>query len=112
MCPWCVLTPACPCRRGGGPPSLTLGKALVAVARRSWRLGSRLAQRRSDVSMNDRVAAASAQPVRVRSHRQTKEEHHDTARVGLTMPAGRFVDFVRSMLGLCANSQQPAADDR
>jgi hypothetical protein len=34
MCPWCFLTPACPCRHGGGPPSLTLGKALVAVARR------------------------------------------------------------------------------
>ena len=34
MCPWCFLTPACPCRRGGEPPSLTLGKALVAVARR------------------------------------------------------------------------------
>jgi hypothetical protein len=34
MCLWCFLTPACPCRRGGGPPSLTLGKALVAVARR------------------------------------------------------------------------------
>lgn len=34
MCPWCFLTPACPCRRGGEPASLTLGKALVAVARR------------------------------------------------------------------------------
>jgi hypothetical protein len=35
MCPWCFLTPAFPCRRGGGPPGLTLGKALVAVARRA-----------------------------------------------------------------------------
>jgi hypothetical protein len=35
MCPWCFLTPACPCRRGGEPPGLTLGKALVAVARRA-----------------------------------------------------------------------------
>ena len=35
MCPWCFVTPACPCRRGGrthvyGP----IGPALVAVARR------------------------------------------------------------------------------
>jgi hypothetical protein len=29
-----LLTPACPCRRGGDPPSLTLGKALVALATR------------------------------------------------------------------------------
>jgi hypothetical protein len=34
MCPWCFLLPACPCRRGGGPPGLTLGTALVAGARR------------------------------------------------------------------------------
>jgi hypothetical protein len=34
MCPWCFLTPACPCRLGAEPSSLTLGKALVAVARR------------------------------------------------------------------------------
>ena len=51
MCPWCFVTPSCPCRRGGGPPSLTLGRALVAVARRSWRLGSPVVQRRSDVSL-------------------------------------------------------------
>jgi hypothetical protein len=41
MCPWCFLTPACPCRRGGESPSLTLGKALVAVARRLRRLSLR-----------------------------------------------------------------------
>ena len=34
MCPWCFVTPACPCRRGGrthvyGP----IGPALVAMAR-------------------------------------------------------------------------------
>jgi hypothetical protein len=33
MCPWCFLTPACPCRRGAGSPGLTLGRALVDVAR-------------------------------------------------------------------------------
>jgi len=35
MCPWCYLTPACPCRRGGGPAGFVLlGPVLVAVARR------------------------------------------------------------------------------
>jgi hypothetical protein len=34
MCPWCFLTPACPCRRGGEPPGLAIGKLIVAVARR------------------------------------------------------------------------------
>jgi hypothetical protein len=55
MCPWCFLTPACPCRHGGGPPSATLGKALVAVARRLWRVGSRLAQSRRDVSISGQI---------------------------------------------------------
>jgi hypothetical protein len=35
MCPWCFLTPACPCRRGGASPGLMLGTALVAFARRA-----------------------------------------------------------------------------
>ena len=39
MCPCCFLTPACPCRRGGEPPGVAIGKALVAVARRLRRLG-------------------------------------------------------------------------
>jgi hypothetical protein len=34
MCPWCLLTPACPCRRGGGPPGPVAAKAVVAVAKR------------------------------------------------------------------------------
>jgi hypothetical protein len=37
MCPWCWLSPACPCRRGGDPPGLMLGKALAAVAGRMRR---------------------------------------------------------------------------
>jgi hypothetical protein len=42
MCPWCFLTPTCPCRHGGEPPGLLLGRALVAVARRAGavRLGA------------------------------------------------------------------------
>jgi hypothetical protein len=45
MCPWCWLSPVCPCRRGGGPHGLTLpvGTAIVAVARR---LRRRLSARR------------------------------------------------------------------
>ena len=40
MCPWCYLTPACPCRRGGGPAGFgLLAPALVAVARRLRRPG-------------------------------------------------------------------------
>jgi hypothetical protein len=36
MCPWCILTPACPCRRGGGPYGLTLPlcRAILALVRR------------------------------------------------------------------------------
>ena len=30
MCPWCFLTPACPCRRGGVPPGLAIGRSIVA----------------------------------------------------------------------------------
>ena len=32
MCPWCWLTPVCPCGRGGG--SLFIAMALVSLARR------------------------------------------------------------------------------
>jgi hypothetical protein len=34
MCPWCFVTPACPCRRGGDPPGLLIGTAILALARR------------------------------------------------------------------------------
>jgi hypothetical protein len=34
MCPWCFLTAACPCLRGGEPPGLAIGKLIVALARR------------------------------------------------------------------------------
>ena len=81
MCPWCLVTPACPCHRGGGPPSLTLGKALVAVARRSWRLGKSFGaapQRRLDG--RSRRGRTRARPFRP--------------------------DFLRSMLGHCSKSQQ------
>ena len=36
MCPWCFLTPVCPCRRGGASHAfwLPVAKAIVAAARR------------------------------------------------------------------------------
>jgi hypothetical protein len=35
MCPWCFLTPGCPCRRGGGPAGFELiGPALAAIVTR------------------------------------------------------------------------------
>ena len=36
MCPWCFLTPACPCRRGGTPHAFWLpaARAIVAAVRR------------------------------------------------------------------------------
>ena len=42
MCRWCYLTPTCPCRRGGEPPEVPIGNALVAVARRLLPLGRSL----------------------------------------------------------------------
>ena len=44
MCPWCFFTPACPCRRGGGPPSpsRSVARAIVAVTRRVRRLVQKL----------------------------------------------------------------------
>ena len=31
MCRWCYLTPACPCRRGGEPPEVAIGRAAIAI---------------------------------------------------------------------------------
>ena len=36
MCPWCLLTPVCPCHRGAGPYAswLSLARAIVVAVRR------------------------------------------------------------------------------
>lgn len=72
MCLWCYLTPACPCRRGGEPPGVAIGKALIAVARRLRRLG--------------RSFRSESGPT-TKPRRNTMRK----ARVGPTTLAGRFV---------------------
>ena len=73
-CPWCLLSPVCPCRRGGGPHGFTppIGSALVAIPRRLGH-GRRpihpaaSARRRTRDAMADgapRTVAASPEPSR------------------------------------------------
>jgi hypothetical protein len=31
MCPWCLLTPACPCRRAGAPPGIKTALSLLVI---------------------------------------------------------------------------------